>query len=50
MSPAFDVSQLRYIPISISGIAIEFAEIGEQEKEIINTTVQEFLEYKFKLL
>ncbi len=32
------------IPISIFGIAIEFTEIGEQEKEIINTTVQEFLE------
>jgi Tfp pilus assembly protein PilZ len=33
---------------SMFGIAIKFTEIGEQEKEIINTTVQEFLEYKIK--
>jgi hypothetical protein len=35
---------------SMFGIAIKFTEIGEQEKEIINTTVQEFLEYKIKNL
>ncbi len=29
-------------------IAIKFTEIGEKEKEIINTTVEEFLEYKTK--
>ena len=33
---------------SMFGIAIKFTEIGEQEKEIINITVQEFLEYKIK--
>ncbi len=31
---------------SMFGIAIKFTEIGEQEKEMINTTVQELLEYK----
>ena len=31
---------------SMFGIAIKFTEIGELEKEIINTTVQELLEYK----
>ncbi len=30
---------------SMYGIAIKFTEIGEQEKEIINTTVEELLEY-----
>jgi hypothetical protein len=29
-------------------IAIKFIDIGEQEKEMINTTVEEFLEYKIK--
>ncbi len=29
-------------------IAIRFIDIGEQEKEKINTTVEEFLEYKIK--
>ncbi len=33
---------------SMFGIAIKFTEIGEQEKEIINKTVEEFLEYKIK--
>jgi hypothetical protein len=33
---------------SMFGIAIKFTEIGELEKEIINTTLQEFLEYKIK--
>ena len=33
---------------SMFGIAIKFTEIGEKEKEIINTTVEEFLEYKTK--
>ncbi len=31
---------------SMYGIEIKFTEIGEQEKEIINTTVEELLEYK----
>ncbi len=35
---------------SMFGIAIKFTEIGEQEKEIIRATVEEFLEYKIKLL
>jgi hypothetical protein len=35
-------------PHTIYRMATEFTEIGEQEKEIINTTVQEFLEYKIK--
>ncbi len=36
-------------PASVFSIAIEFTEIDEQEKEIINTTVvDEFLEYKIK--
>jgi hypothetical protein len=30
-------------------IAIKFIDIGEQEKEMINTTVEEFLEYKNKI-
>jgi hypothetical protein len=30
-------------------IAIKFIDIGEQEKEMINTTVEEFLEYKIKI-
>jgi hypothetical protein len=29
-------------------IAIRFIDIGEQEKEKINTTVEEFLEYEIK--
>ncbi len=29
-------------------IAIKFIDIGEQEKEKINTTIEEFLEYKIK--
>jgi hypothetical protein len=33
---------------SMFGIAIKFTEIGEKEKEIINKTVEEFLEYKIK--
>ncbi len=33
---------------SMFGIAIKFTEIGEQEKEMINTTVEGFLEYKIK--
>jgi hypothetical protein len=33
---------------SMFGITIKFTEIGEKEKEIINTTVEEFLEYKTK--
>ncbi len=33
---------------SVFTIAIKFIDIGEQEKEKINTTVEEFLEYKIK--
>ncbi len=32
------------IPPSIFGIATEFTEIGEQEKEMINKTIEEILE------
>ncbi len=35
---------------SMFGIAIKFTDIGEQEKEMINTTVEKALERKTKLL
>ncbi len=35
-------------PHTIYRMATEFTEIGEQEKEMINTTVKEFLEYTIK--
>jgi c-di-GMP-binding flagellar brake protein YcgR len=37
-------------PISKFRIATEFTEINEQEKELINKTIEEFLKYKIKLL
>ncbi len=33
---------------SMFGIAVKFTEIGKQEKEIINKTIEEFLEYNIK--
>ena len=46
------VTRIEYTqPHSILRIATEFTEISKQEKEMINTTVvDEFLEYKIKLL
>ncbi len=43
------VTRVKYTqPHSILRIATEFTGIDEQEKEMINTTVEEFLEYKIK--
>ncbi len=39
----------QFKPTSVFTIAIKFIDIGEQEKEMINTTVEEFLEYKIKI-
>ncbi len=36
----------QFKPTSVFTIAIKFIDIGEQEKEMINTIVEEFLEYK----
>jgi hypothetical protein len=36
----------QFEPTSVFTNAIEFIDIGEQEKEMINTTVEKFLEYK----
>ncbi len=38
----------QFMLTSVFTIAIKFIDIGEQEKELINTTVEEFLEYKIK--
>ena len=36
----------QFEPTSVFTNAIKFIDIGEQEKEMINTTVEKFLEYK----
>jgi hypothetical protein len=38
----------QFKPTSMFTITIKFIYIGEQEKEMINTTIEEFLEYKIK--
>ncbi len=38
----------QFKPTSVFTIAIKFIGIGEQEEEAINTTVEEYLEYKIK--
>ncbi len=38
----------QFKPTSMFTITIKFIDIGEQEKEMINTTVEKYLEYKIK--